>query len=68
MNKHNDREGKPADVNSDGHMQGSNYDVKEWQHYYGKKEIVKKIQELYKYDFILFGYDPSINPYTEEPW
>ena len=48
--------------------QGSNYIVKDWSFYYGKSEIVQKIQELYKYDFMFWGYDPNINPYTEEPW
>tara|TARA_R100001594_G_scaffold37704_1_gene68190 strand:+ start:50 stop:790 length:741 start_codon:yes stop_codon:yes gene_type:complete len=71
MNKHDDREltdGETVPANTASTYQGSNYEIKDWTEYYGNSEIVHKIQELYKYDFKLFGYDPNINPYTEEPW
>ena len=47
--------------------QGLSYDIQPWESYYSKR-MVKKIQELYKEDFEFWGYDPNINPYTEEPW
>ena len=49
------------------YMTGYSYEIKPWKHYY-TKDMVKKIQELYKEDFEFWGYDPNINPYTEEPW
>ena len=48
--------------------EGRRYELKNWNLYYTDMEIVKQIEILYKDDFILWGYDPNINPYTEEPW
>jgi len=48
--------------------EGRRYELKNWNLYYTDMEIVKQIEILYKDDFILWGYDPKINPYTEEPW
>ena len=48
--------------------EGRRYELKHWNLYYTDMEIVKQIELLYKDDFILWGYDPKINPYTEEPW
>ena len=48
--------------------EGSSYEIKNWNLYYTDMEIVTQIQMLYAEDFTLWDYDPSINPYTEEPW
>ena len=49
-------------------LEKRSYEIKKWDHYYTDMDIVTQIQLLYAEDFILWGYDPKINPYTEEPW
>ena len=66
LNAHDTREGDHYPSNSAGG--GENYEIKHWSEYYTDMDIVRKIQGLYSDDFTMWGYDPNINPYTEEPW
>ena len=49
-------------------LEKRSYEIKKWDHYYTDKDIISQIQLLYAEDFVLWGYDPKINPYTEEQW
>ena len=49
-------------------LEKRSYEIKKWDQYYTDMDIVTQIQLLYAEDFTLWGYDPKINPYTEEPW
>ncbi len=49
-------------------LEKGSYNIQKWDHYYTDMDIVTQIQLLYAEDFVLWGYDPKINPYTEEPW
>jgi hypothetical protein len=49
-------------------LENSDYRIGPWEEYYSDMDIIKQIQLLYKEDFTLWGYDPNINPYTEESW
>jgi len=49
-------------------LEKRSYDIKNWNLYYTDMDIVTQIQMLYAEDFTLWDYNPSINPYTEEPW
>jgi len=49
-------------------LEKRSYEIQNWKHYYTDMDIVTQIQLLYAEDFTLWGYDPKINPYTEEAW
>ena len=49
-------------------LEKRSYEIKNWDYYYTDMDIVTQIQLLYAEDFTLWGYDPKINPYTEEQW
>jgi hypothetical protein len=66
LNAHNNREGQSYKSNSNANV--ANYKVHDWTHYYTDMDIVRKMQALYSDDFSRWGYDPNINPWTEELW